>query len=325
MAKSFWRGKRVLITGGTGTFGKAFVARLIAMPEIEAIYVFSRDEFKQHEMKKVVKDKRVSYFLGDVRDKDRLLRAFNNIDIVVHAAALKQVPALEYNPLEAVKTNVLGTQNVIDAALDRGVGKVVFISTDKAVQPINLYGATKLTAERLVIASNVYRGKGATRLSVVRYGNVIGSRGSFIEMLDGQKKTGTVTLTDERMTRFWINIADVAQIVIDVLEDMEGGEIFVPKMRSLRVADVIAHLAPDARVKVIGMRPGEKLHETLITEHEMPRARDAGHSYVILHEFKRADKSKFAKRKSFPKESLYASDHKDFLRPKTDVKKVIKP
>jgi UDP-N-acetylglucosamine 4,6-dehydratase len=324
MATSFWSGKRVLITGGTGTFGQAFVARLINMPEVEGIYILSRDEFKQSEMRKTISDPRVNYLLGDVRDKDRLLRAFNGIDVVVHAAALKQVPALEHNPLEAVNTNVLGTQNVIDAALDRGVEKVMLVSTDKAVQPINLYGATKLTAERLVIASNAYRGKGVTRLSVIRYGNVIGSRGSFIEMIAEQKKDGTITITDERMTRFWIYIDEVIKVVLHAIEIMEGGEIFVPKMKSLRVTDVVKHLAPECETKVVGIRPGEKLHEMLITPHEMPRAKDAGPMYVILHEFKRSDKSRFAKMRSFPKKSTYASNHKDFLRPRSHVKRIIR-
>lgn len=324
MENSYWRGKRVLVTGGTGTFGKAFIARLIAIPEIERIYILSRDEFKQQELQRVITDDRVGYFLGDVRDKDRLMRAFNDIDIVVHAAALKQVPALEYNPLEAVKTNVLGTQNVIDAAIDRGVEKVIVVSTDKAVQPINLYGATKLTAERLAIASNVYSGNGKTRISVVRYGNVIGSRGSFIEMIDEQKKSGLITITDERMTRFWIHIDDVTQIIVNAIEVMEGGEIFVPKMKSLRITDVVKYLAPECKTKIVGIRPGEKLHEALITEHEVLRTKDVGKMYVILHEFKREEKSRFARMRSFPKNSLYMSNHRDFLRPKTEVKKIIK-
>lgn len=323
---SFWKGKRVLITGGTGTFGCAFVERLSSMKEVGRIIVFSRDELKQHEMRQVVKDPRVEYFIGDIRDVERLRRAFNGVDIVVHAAALKQVPALEYNPLEAVKTNVLGTQNVIDAALDRGVEHVLTISSDKAVHPVNLYGATKLTAERLTTASNAYRGQsGKTRLSVMRYGNVIGSRGSFIELIAKQKETGVITLTDDRMTRFWIPIQEVTGVVIDALERMEGGEIFIPKLESLTVKDVIEVLAPDCKVKVIGIRPGEKLHETMITEHEAERARDAGRFYAILPEFRTwSAKDVFAKKKGFPKGVRYASDDTHFLRGAKDVKRILK-
>ncbi|MDP2648513.1 MAG: UDP-N-acetylglucosamine 4,6-dehydratase (inverting) [bacterium] len=327
MVTSYWRGKRVLVTGGTGTFGRAFIARLLKMRGIERVIVLSRDEYKQHEMQKVFTDKRMQYFLGDVRDRHRLHRAFNDVDIVVHAAALKQVPALEYNPFEAVRTNVEGTQNVIDAALDRDVERVVVISTDKAVHPINLYGATKLTAERLAVSSNAYRGKkGKTRLSVVRYGNVIGSRGSFIELIDEQKKTGVITLTDERMTRFWIHIDDVTKVVVEAIERMEGGEIFVPKMESLRITDVIKQLAPKCKVKIVGIRPGEKLHEALITEHEVLRTKDIGTMYAILPEFgpKNAVERAYAKARPFPKESLYISDHYDFLRPRKEVKRILK-
>src|SRR3989344_3281275 len=203
---SSWAGKRILITGGTGTFGRAFIRRILET-DVQSIVVFSRDEFKQYEMKRDVNDPRLDFFIGDVRDLPRLERALNGVDIVVHAAALKQVPAIEYNPLEAVKTNVQGTQNVIDAALNRNVEKVMVISSDKAVQPINLYGATKLTAERLAVASNAYRGShGVTRLSVMRYGNVLGSRGSIVELIEKQKASGVIPLTDERMTRFWIHI-----------------------------------------------------------------------------------------------------------------------
>jgi UDP-N-acetylglucosamine 4,6-dehydratase/5-epimerase len=320
-----WRNKRVLITGGTGTFGRALISRLIQIFEIERIIVFSRDEFKQHEMRQIFSDPRIDYFLGDVRDRERLARAFNHVDMVVHAAALKQVPALEYNPLEAVKTNILGTQNVIDTALDRDVEKVIFISSDKAVYPVNLYGATKLTAERLTIASNAYRGvRGRAQFSVMRYGNVVGSRGSFIELIEKQKETGSITLTDDRMTRFWIHIDAVTELVINAIENMHGGEIFVPKMKSLKIVDVIQTLAPECKIRKIGIRPGEKLHEILVTEHEALRTREAGPLYVVLPEFGGSALSTFNAKKKFPKDSVYASDHKHYLQPKSAVTKVLR-
>ncbi len=285
-SNSFWSGKRVLVTGGTGTFGHAFVARMLET-DVARVIVFSRDEFKQNEMRRAVTDPRVDFFIGDIRDLARLERAFNGVDVVVHAAALKQVPAIEYNPLEAVKTNVQGTQNVIDAALNRNVEHVMVISSDKAVLPINLYGATKLCAERLAVASNVYRGAtGKTRLSVMRYGNVLGSRGSLVELIEKQRENGTIPLTDERMTRFWIQIDDVIGRVMRAIELMEGGEIFVPNMKSSRVADLIRVLAPECAVAIIGMRPGEKLHETLITEFERKRTKDLGDLFVVLPEFR---------------------------------------
>jgi len=277
--------KTVLVTGGTGTFGNAMIARLCDDPSIGKIIVFSRDEYKQHLMAQRFKDPRLSFFLGDIRDKERLLRAFNHVDVVIHAAALKQVPATEYNPAEAIKTNVLGTQNVIDAALERNVERVMVISSDKAAHPINLYGATKLCAERIAVASNSYRGEyGVTRVSAIRYGNVLGSRGSIVESIENQKE-GPISLTDERMTRFWIHINDVIGIVLEAIDIMEGGEIFIPKMKSTKLVDLMNFLAPGREMKIIGIRPGEKLHETLITEHEMLRAHDLGNMYAILPEF----------------------------------------
>ena len=276
-------GKTVLVTGGTGTFGRAFVSRLLKT-EAKKIIIFSRDEFKQSEMQRDISDPedRLRFFLGDVRDLPRLERAFNDINIVAHAAALKQVPALEYNPMEAVKTNIFGTQNVIEAALNNNVDKVLFVSSDKAVQPINLYGATKLCAEKLMVSANSYRGQNRrTKFSVVRYGNVLGSRGSLVELINKQKQTGMITLTDERMTRFWITIDDVMEIILESLSLMAGGEIFVPKMKSLNIVDMIKTLAPECSVRKIGIRPGEKLHEVLITEHEARRTRDAGNVYVV--------------------------------------------
>lgn len=278
-------GKSVLVTGGTGTFGHAIVRRLLAIPEVKKVIIFSRDEYKQHKMQQEFIDDRLRFILGDIREKERLHRAFKGVDIVVHAAALKQVPAIEYNPIEAVRTNVLGTQNIIEIALDRDIPQVLVISSDKAVQPVNLYGATKLCAERLAISANSYRGVGKTRISAMRYGNVLGSRGSIVEIIENQRAKGVLQLTDERMTRFWLGIDRVIDAVFFALGKMEGGEIFVPKMKSLKVIDLMKYLAPECRVDVIGMRPGEKLHEMLVTEHEAQRTRDAGDVLVVLPEF----------------------------------------
>lgn len=319
-------GKSILITGGTGTFGRAMVKHLLANPRIRRIVVFSRDEYKQSEMRREFPDTRLLFFLGDIRDPVRLHRAFNQIDIVIHAAALKQVPALEYNPSEAIETNIVGTKNVLDAAHDRNVEHVLFISSDKAVQPVNLYGATKLCAERLAVASNSYRGSGKTKISVIRYGNVIGSRGSLLDVIEKQRASGTVTLTDARMTRFWIHIDDIMNIVTNILAIMEGGEIFVPKMKSLRIVDVLKVVAPECKVKTIGIRPGEKLHEALMTEHEVRRAKDIGDVLVILPEFHSWDSktSSFAKKKALPSDMEYVSNNPKLLLALSDVKKVLK-
>lgn len=313
---NYLKNKTVLVTGGTGTFGRAFVSKLLKESEVKKIIIFSRDEFKQSNMQNdlVAYDKRLRFFIGDIRDLQRLERAFDGVDIVVHAAALKQVPAIEYNPFEAVKTNVLGSQNVIEAALNKNVSKVLLISSDKAVQPINLYGATKLTAERLFVAANFYSGKLNTRFSVVRYGNVIGSRGSLIEMIEKQKNTGAIKLTDDRMTRFWISIDKVLNIILEAIGDMEGGEIFVPKMRSLKVVDVIKFLAPKCKIELIGIRPGEKLHEVLVTDYEALRTKDNKNAFVIRPEFEFTDKPKRVDKIPVVKKNFsYASNDSEFL------------
>ncbi|HOG21241.1 MAG TPA: UDP-N-acetylglucosamine 4,6-dehydratase (inverting) [Flexilinea sp.] len=264
-----WTDKVVLITGGTGSFGKKFIQVMLKEYHPEKIIIYSRDELKQYEMQNSgINDPRLRYFIGDVRDLDRMKRAFQGVDIVVHAAALKQVPACEYNPFEAVKTNILGTENVIDAALDMGVKKVLAISTDKAVNPVNLYGVTKLAAEKLVIQSNSYAGGRETRLSCVRYGNVVGSRGSVVPVFLKQRSTGRLTVTDERMTRFWISLEQGVHFVIRCIEQMHGGEVFVPKIPSMKVKDLAAAVAPEAEITYTGIRPGEKLHEVLISEDE---------------------------------------------------------
>jgi UDP-N-acetylglucosamine 4,6-dehydratase len=264
-----WKNKVVLITGGTGSFGKKFVEIMLKDSQPKKIIIYSRDELKQYEMQASGFDHpSLRYFIGDVRDRERLLRAMQGVDVVVHAAALKQVPACEYNPMEAVKTNIMGTSNVVEAALDADVKKVMALSTDKAVNPVNLYGATKLAAEKLTVQSNAYAAGSATRYSCVRYGNVVGSRGSVVPAFLKQRESGKVTITDERMTRFWLSLEQGVRFVISCIEQMEGGEVFVPKIPSMKVIDLAKAIAPSADVNVIGIRPGEKLHEVLISEDE---------------------------------------------------------
>jgi UDP-N-acetylglucosamine 4,6-dehydratase len=264
-----WTDKVILVTGGTGSFGKKFVEIILHEYHPTKLIVFSRDELKQHEMRVAgFNHPSLRYFLGDVRDVDRLRRAMHGVDIVVHAAALKQVPACEYNPMEAIKTNILGSSNVIEAALDAGVKKVLALSTDKAVNPINLYGATKLAAEKLFVQSNAYAGGMATRFSCVRYGNVVGSRGSVVPIFLQQRQNGKLTITDARMTRFWLTLEQGARFVIRCIEQMHGGEVFVPKIPSMKIEDLARAVAPEAKLEVVGIRPGEKLHEVLISEDE---------------------------------------------------------
>lgn len=277
-----WTNKVVLVTGGTGSFGKKFVSTMLNRYHPAKIIIYSRDELKQYEMQmKGFNHPSLRFFIGDIRDLERMKRAFQGVDIVIHAAALKQVPACEYNPFEAVKTNILGTQNVIDAALDCGVKKVMAISTDKAVNPVNLYGVTKLAAEKLVIQSNSYAGGRETRLSCVRYGNVIGSRGSVVPVFLHQRKSGELHITDERMTRFWISLDQGIQFVADCTEQMHGGEVFVPKIPSMSVKDLAAAIAPEAKVVVSGIRPGEKLHEMLISEDEARNTVEFDRMFVV--------------------------------------------
>ena len=277
-----WTNKHILVTGGTGSFGKKFVEVLLKEYNPARLIVYSRDELKQHEMRMAgLNHVNLRYFIGDVRDLPRLQRAFNGVDIVVHAAALKQVPACEYNPMEAIKTNILGSSNVVDAALDAGVKKVLALSTDKAVNPVNLYGATKLAAEKLMVQSNAYAGGMKTRYSCVRYGNVVGSRGSVVPLFIKQRDTGAVTLTDDRMTRFWISLDQGVRFVIRCIEQMQGGEVFVPKIPSMRMVDLAKALAPEADIRIIGIRPGEKLHEVLISEDEARTTVELEDMYVV--------------------------------------------
>lgn len=277
-----WGKQTILLTGGTGSFGKHFCKTMLEKYHPKTIRVYSRDELKQHEMRQVFGEDIIRYFIGDVRDADRLKRAMEGVDIVVHAAALKQVPACEYNPFEAVKTNIHGAENIIDAAIDVGVKKVVALSTDKAVNPVNLYGATKLCAEKIFIQGNAYSGLRGTRFSCVRYGNVIGSRGSVIPLFREQKKTGKVTITDGRMTRFWITLDQAVELVVMALRHAQGGEIFVPKIPSMKVIDLAKAVAPECEIDIIGIRPGEKLHESLITEEEGRNAISYNGTYIVL-------------------------------------------
>ncbi len=277
-----WQEKTILVTGGTGSFGKKFAETMLKHKHPKKLIVFSRDELKQHDMRTGGFDHdSLRYFIGDVRDLNRLKRAMTDVDIVVHAAALKQVPACEYNPLEAVMTNVMGARNVIDASIDCGVTKVLALSTDKAVNPINLYGATKLVAEKLFVQANSYSGTKATRFSCVRYGNVVGSRGSVVPLFLQQKKSGRITITDSRMTRFWITLQGGVDFVIKNIERMTGGEIFVPKIPSMKIVDLAEAIAPDCKIDSIGIRPGEKLHEVLVSEDDVRNTVEFDDMYVI--------------------------------------------
>ncbi len=277
-----WDEQVVLVTGGTGSFGKKFIEVLMREHNPRKLIVFSRDELKQHEMQAAgYNQANLRYFLGDVRDRERLVRAMHGVDIVVHAAALKQVPACEYNPMEAIKTNIIGTSNVVEAAMDAGVKKMMALSTDKAVNPVNLYGATKLAAEKLTVQSNAYAGGLATRFSCVRYGNVVGSRGSVVPVFLKQRDFGTITITDDRMTRFWLSLEQGVGFVISCIEQMEGGEVFVPKLPSMKVIDLAKAIAPRATINVIGIRPGEKLHEVLISEDEARHTVELDKLFVV--------------------------------------------
>jgi UDP-N-acetylglucosamine 4,6-dehydratase len=278
--------KTVLITGGTGSFGKACLDVLLTQHNPRAVRVFSRDELKQWELQARYPDEsRLRWFIGDIRDRDRLVRATKGCDVIIHAAALKQVPACEYNPFEAVQTNIVGAENIVAAAIDNDVPFTIQLSTDKAVNPVNLYGATKLAAEKIVIQGNAYAADSVARFANVRYGNVVGSRGSVVPVFLSQAERGELTITDERMTRFWITLPQAVDFVLTRLDMMQGGEVFVPKIPSMRVTDIAAAVAPEAQRVITGIRPGEKLHEVLLTEDESRHARDLDDSYVILPEF----------------------------------------
>ena len=308
--------KVILITGGTGSFGKKCTEVIFKKYKPTKLIILSRDEHKQYEMAKMFSDDKfpIRYFLGDIRDKYRLYRAFEGVDYVIHAAALKQVPALEYNPTEAVKTNVIGADNIVDAAIDVGVEKVVALSTDKAVNPINLYGATKLVAEKIFIAANAYAGN-KVKFSVVRYGNVVGSRGSVIPLFLNLKKQGVkeFPITDQRMTRFWITLEQGVNLGLRVLENAVGGEVFVPRIPSMKIVDLAKAIESDCGFKVTGIRPGEKIHETLISQDEMRKVKLFDEIYVILPQFfERAEVHKrYDKFPLVPEGFTYRSDKND--------------
>jgi UDP-N-acetylglucosamine 4,6-dehydratase/5-epimerase len=315
--------KVILLTGGTGSFGNKFTKIVLNECNPKAIRIFSRGEKKQLDMMNKFNDNRLRFFIGDVRDKDRLHRAMTNVDIVVHAAALKQVPTCEYNPIEAIRTNIDGAINVIDTAIDNGIDKIIAISTDKAVHPVNLYGATKMTAEKLFVQANSYSGTTNTKFSCVRYGNVIGSRGSVIPLFLKQKEAGTLSITNEEMTRFWIKLEEGVKFVINCIEHMKGGEIFIPKIPSMKITDLADAIAPDAKKEIIGIRPGEKLHEILLTEDEARHSREFDYGYVIEpeHPFWNVNN---IKGKNLPEGFKYTSDTNTKWLTKNELIKIIK-
>ena len=313
-------GKSILITGGTGSFGKKFIKRLLeSHPEISRIVIFSRDEYKQFVMQNMAEFKehknKLRFFIGDVRDKERLYRALEGIDLVVHAAALKQVPACEYNPFEAIKTNVMGAQNLIDACIDKGVKRVVALSTDKACAPVNLYGATKLCSDKLFIQGNAYSGPNGTKFSVVRYGNVAGSRGSVIPFFQELIKNGAkeLPITDMNMTRFWLKLEQAVDMVIEALTNMHGGELYVKKIPSMKMPDLAKAISPNAKLVEVGIRPGEKLHEQMIAPADARNTIDIGDYYIVLPQIERKDISGFYKdAKKVPDNFEYNSGTNDW-------------
>lgn len=322
-----WNEKVVLITGGTGSFGHKFVEIMLNDFHPAKLIIFSRDELKQHEMRSSGFDHpSLRYFIGDVRDLMRLKRAMHGVDIVVHAAALKQVPACEYNPVEAIMTNIMGGRNVVEAALDSSVEKVMALSTDKAVNPINLYGATKLAAEKLFVQSNAYAGGMGTRFSCVRYGNVVGSRGSVVPLFLKQRSEGLITITDKRMTRFWLSLEQGVRFTIRCIEQMQGGEVFVPKIPSTNIVDLAQSIAPDCRIEYIGIRPGEKLHEVLVSEDEARHTLELEDMFVIEPQaslwFGHAWREKG---KSLSEDYRYASDTNDEWLDQEAIRSLVQP
>jgi UDP-N-acetylglucosamine 4,6-dehydratase len=305
-------GKTVLVTGGTGSFGTAFIRAVLARHDVASIRVFSRDELKQSELETTIRDERLRLLLGDIRDRERLRVATRGVDMIIHAAALKQVPACEYNPFEAVQTNVIGAQNVISAAIDNNVPLTVSLSTDKAVNPVNLYGATKLCAEKIMAQADVYAPGGPARFASVRYGNVVGSRGSVIPIFKQQAQTGVLTITDERMTRFWITLEAAVEFVLSSLSLVQGGETFVPKIPSMRIVDAASAIAPGAELRVVGIRPGEKLHEVLLTEDEARHTYDLGDRYVIMPQRPTWHLERPERGAALPDGFRYASDSNDW-------------
>jgi UDP-N-acetylglucosamine 4,6-dehydratase len=321
---SYLKGKSVLITGGTGSFGKEFVQRLLKDDEIKKIVVFSRDELKQFEMAERISSPKLRYFLGDVRDYQRLIQATDGIDVIIHAAAMKQIPASEYNPMEAIKTNVIGAENIINAAIVNQVKRVIALSTDKAANPANLYGATKLCSDKLMVAGNILAGAHETRFSCVRYGNVLGSRGSVIPFFLEKASEGWLPITDDRMTRFWLTISDGVQFVLDSLERMHGGEIFVPKIPSFKVSDVARVVCPGIPTRIIGIRPGEKLHEVMITEDDSHTTYEFDDHFAILSPALIASGAYKNKGKKVQEGFRFASDNNEVWHTEASFFKVLK-
>ena len=316
--------KTILITGGVGSFGTKFTEVVLKKHNPKSIRIYDNNELAEVEAeRKFNNDSRLRFFIGDVRDRNRLSRAMNDVDVVVHAAALKHVPICEYNPIEAIKTNIDGTINVIDAAIENNVEKVIGISTDKAVHPINLYGATKMVAEKLLIQGNNYAGgKKITKFSCTRYGNVVGSSGSVVPLFNKQKQSGEITITDKKMTRFWITLEQGVDFVIDSIERMKGGEIFVPKIPSMKIIDLAEAVAPNAKIKIIGTRPGEKINEVLITLEEANRSLECGGYFIIKPENHFLEKNYYEKGKTLPKEFSYVSNINDQWLSKKDLRKL---
>ncbi len=321
----YLKNKVILLTGGTGSFGQKFTEIVLKELNPAAIRIYSRGELLQLQMaQKFNNDKRLRFLIGDVRDKERLNRAMNGADIVVHAAALKQVPTSEYNPIEAIKTNIIGAANVIDAAIDNNVERVLNVSSDKSVQPVNLYGATKLVAEKLFIQGNAYVGANKkTRFSCVRYGNVVGSRGSVIPLFLEQRKKSKITITDERMTRFWLTLEQGIHFVIDCIERMQGGEIFIPKIPSMKITDLAEAIAPKAKREIIGIRPGEKLHEVLLSEEEAKHAREFDNYFIIEPEHSFWSKENLKGGKRLRDGFKYTSDNNTRWLSIKELKKIV--
>lgn len=317
--------KTILITGGTGSFGKMFTKIILEKYNPKKVIIFSRGELKQANMKSEFENNpKLRFFIGNVRDKDRLYRAFDGVDIVIHAAALKRVPECEYNPFEAIKTNIMGAENIINAAIDRGVEKVVALSTDKAANPINLYGATKLASDKLFTAGNAYVGDKKTRFSVVRYGNVMGSRGSVIPFFKKMKETNELPITDKRMTRFWISLEEGVGLVLTALETMHGGEIYVKKIPSMKVVDLATAIAPKCKQKEIGIRPGEKLHEVMITRSDARHTLEFDDYFIIEPEYDWWNKSNYPDGKPLEDGFVYSSDNNSVWLTVEEMRKKLK-
>ena len=321
-----WSEQVVLVTGGTGSFGKKFVGIMLKEYRPKKLVIFSRDELKQHDMRASgFDDPSLRYFIGAVRDAQRLERALAGVTVVVHAAALKQVPACEYNPFEAIQTNIMGGRNVIDAAINQGVRRTLALSTDKAVNPINLYGATKLCAEKMFVQANAYAGARETRFSCARYGNVVGSRGSVIPVFLEQRRRGRITVTDPRMTRFWLTLEQGVRFVVSSLEQMHGGEIFVPKIPSMRLVDLAESIAPGCEIETIGIRPGEKLHEVLVSEDEARNTLEVEDRYIIQPAHPWWRRENWMNARALPEGFRYASDTNDRWLNDRELRQLIGP